>query len=327
LFGLKKSGKSSILKVVFNKMSPNETLFLETTTSIAREEISSSSFVQFEIVEFPGQINWFEDAAMDSESVFRGSAALVFVIDAQDEYVEALARLQTTLASAYRINPNLSFEIFIHKVDGLSDEHKIETTRDIHMRVSENLMHAGLEEVHVSFYLTSIYDHTIFESFSKVVQKLIRQLPTLENLLNILNLNSGFDKSFLFDVTSKIYIATDSAPVDVQSYELCSDMIDVVLDVSSIYGKVDKTAQSYDPFGDRPKTKVAFSKDSASIIKLSSGFTLCLKGLTEHLALVCIMRQDEVVRQGILEYNFLCFRKAIQEVFEVKAPHHSSGRM
>lgn len=37
----------------------------------------------------------------------------------------------------------------------------------------------------LSFYLTSIYDHSIFEAFSKVVQKLIPQLPTLENLLNI----------------------------------------------------------------------------------------------------------------------------------------------
>lgn len=33
--------------------------------------------------------------------------------------------------------------------------------------------------------MTSIYDHSIFEAFSKVVQKLIPQLPTLENLLNI----------------------------------------------------------------------------------------------------------------------------------------------
>lgn len=37
---------------------------------------------------------------------------------------------------------------------------------------------------------------------------------------------------------SKIYIATDSNPVDMQSYELCSDMIDVVIDVSCIYGAV-----------------------------------------------------------------------------------------
>ena len=42
-----------------------------------------------------------------------------------------------------------------------------------------------MEQIHLSFYLTSIYDHSIFEAFSKVVQKLIPQLPTLENLLNI----------------------------------------------------------------------------------------------------------------------------------------------
>lgn len=46
------------------------------------------------------------------------------------------------------------------------------------------------------------------------------------------------EKSFLFDVVSKVYIATDSNPVDMQSYELCSDMIDVVIDVSCIYGYV-----------------------------------------------------------------------------------------
>ncbi len=46
------------------------------------------------------------------------------------------------------------------------------------------------------------------------------------------------EKSFLIDVVSKVYIATDSSPVDMQTYELCSDMIDVVIDVSCIYGYV-----------------------------------------------------------------------------------------
>lgn len=48
--------------------------------------------------------------------------------------------------------------------------------------------------------------------------------------------NSGIEKAFLFDVLSKIYIATDSSPVDMQSYELCCEMIDVVIDISDIYG-------------------------------------------------------------------------------------------
>jgi Ras-related GTP-binding protein C/D len=46
------------------------------------------------------------------------------------------------------------------------------------------------------------------------------------------------EKAFLFDMVSKIYIATDSNPVDDRGYELCSDMIDVVFDVSCIYGYV-----------------------------------------------------------------------------------------
>tara|TARA_R110002050_G_scaffold150993_3_gene277956 strand:- start:3659 stop:3847 length:189 start_codon:yes stop_codon:yes gene_type:complete len=36
LMGLKKSGKSSIQKVVFHKMSPNETLFLESTSKLVK---------------------------------------------------------------------------------------------------------------------------------------------------------------------------------------------------------------------------------------------------------------------------------------------------
>ena len=155
---------------------------------------------------------------------------------------------------------------------------RTETQRNIQQRASDDLQDTRMEEIQVTYHLTSIYDHSIFEAFSKVIQKLIPQLPTLENLLNIFCAvraairsgaritgqvgrgppypldgmvgvrrggaagrlhgaqNSGIEKAFLFDVVSKIYIATDSSPVDMQTYELCSDMIDVVLDVSSIYG-------------------------------------------------------------------------------------------
>ena len=57
--------------------------------------------------------------------------------------------------------------------------------RDIQQQITEEINDGDLD-IHMSFYLTSIYDHSIFEAFSKVVQKLIPQLPTLENLLNIL---------------------------------------------------------------------------------------------------------------------------------------------
>ncbi|XP_069031850.1 ras-related GTP binding Cb [Embiotoca jacksoni] len=310
LMGLRRSGKSSIQKVVFHKMSPNDTLFLESTNKIYKDDISSSSFVNFQIWDFPGQVDFF-DPTFDSEMIFRGTGALIFVIDAQDDYMEALGRLHLTVSRAYKVNPDINFEVFIHKVDGLSDDHKIETQRDVHQRANDDLADASLEKLHLSFYLTSIYDHSIFEAFSKVVQKLIPQLPTLENLLNIFISHSGIEKAFLFDVVSKIYIATDSSPVDMQSYELCCDMIDVVIDVSCIYGLVEDGC--------------AYDKESSAIIRLNNTTVLYLKEVTKFLALVCILREESFERKGLIEYNFHCFRKAIHEVFEVGSSNESAS--
>lgn len=37
-----------------------------------------------------------------------------------------------------------------------------------------------------TFHLTSAYDHTIFEAWSRTIQKLIEPLGALENLMNVL---------------------------------------------------------------------------------------------------------------------------------------------
>eukprot|EP01102_Stenamoeba_stenopodia_P019987 TRINITY_DN7654_c0_g1_i2.p1 TRINITY_DN7654_c0_g1~~TRINITY_DN7654_c0_g1_i2.p1 ORF type:complete len:174 (+),score=38.22 TRINITY_DN7654_c0_g1_i2:320-841(+) len=167
----------------------------------------------------------------------------------------------------------------------------------------DDLSEAKLEDIHLSFYLTSIYDHSIFEAFSKVIQKLIPQLPALENLLDIFISNSRIEKSFLIDVVSKIYVATDSTPVDMQTYELCSDMIDVVIDISCIYGL------SGDSEG------LAYDAESQSIIKLNNGMVLYLREVNKYLALVCLIREDNFDKLGLIDYNFKCFKKAIGDVF------------
>uniref|UniRef100_T1KBE9 Ras-related GTP-binding protein n=1 Tax=Tetranychus urticae TaxID=32264 RepID=T1KBE9_TETUR len=274
IMGLRRSGKSSIQKVVFHKMSPNETLFLENTNKIVKDDISNSSFVSFSIWDFPGQIDFF-DPSFETENIFGGCGALVFVIDAQDDYV-----------------------------DGLSDDLKIDIQRDIQQRANDELLDDGFKNIHLSYYLTSIYDHSIFEAFSKVVQKLIPQLGTLENLLNIFISNSGVDKAFLFDVVSKIYIATDGSPVDMQSYELCCDMIDVVIDISCIYGIKDDGEGA------------TFDSNSSAIIKLNNKTVLYLQEVNKFLALVCLISENNFEKQGLIQYNFYCFRDAIQQVFE-----------
>lgn len=62
----------------------------------------------------------------------------------------------------------------------------VDTQRDVQQRMGDALADAQMEYIHLTYYLTSIYDNSIYEAFSKIIQKLIRELPTLENLLNVL---------------------------------------------------------------------------------------------------------------------------------------------
>lgn len=133
-------------------MSPNETLFLESTPKLIKDDISNSSFMQFQIWDFPGQlIVDLEDPSLDLEQLFGGCGALIFVIDAQDDYMDALKKLNDTVYHAHKVSSSIKFEVFIHKVDGLSDDHKIETQRDIHQRANDELIERGMDAVHLRY--------------------------------------------------------------------------------------------------------------------------------------------------------------------------------
>lgn len=71
--------------------------------------------------------------------------------------MEALGRLHLTVSRAYKVNPDINFEVFIHKVDGLSDDHKIATQRDIHQRANDDLADASLEKLHLRWVILPVW--------------------------------------------------------------------------------------------------------------------------------------------------------------------------
>ena len=98
--------------------------------------LTSSSFIDFQVWDFPGQIDFF-DPTFDLDSIFGEMGALIFVVDAQvsrfrpseayrlqDEYNEALNKLHFTITRALAVNPSIHLEVFIHKVDGLPSDYQ-----------------------------------------------------------------------------------------------------------------------------------------------------------------------------------------------------------
>eukprot|EP00927_Polykrikos_kofoidii_P007543 TRINITY_DN13104_c0_g1_i1.p1 TRINITY_DN13104_c0_g1~~TRINITY_DN13104_c0_g1_i1.p1 ORF type:complete len:351 (-),score=69.74 TRINITY_DN13104_c0_g1_i1:62-1114(-) len=321
LCGPHKAGKTSILKVVFQKMSPHETLFLETTPKVDPMPIVRNMLLRFKVMDFPGSTKFDE---VTDPTLFAETGAIVFVLDAQDEpYTDSVSMCKRVIEIASRVNPKISFDILIHKVDGVQffyddrktyDDHKTDLINVIETMLTEDLQNKL--DGQISFHCTSIYDHTVFEAMSKVVQKLYpQQLQVIEQSLDLLVGHSRMEKAFLFDVVTKVFIATDtSQPVDLQAYELCSDMIDVVIDVSCIYGSED---------GNTLPSTFTTDPKSSCVIHLNNRHLLYLREVDKYLAVVCIIREENFDRQHLLDHNIRVFKEGLGELF--KHPGNTAG--
>jgi Ras-related GTP-binding protein C/D len=156
-------------------MSPHETLFLESTHNVDVHLIANNDFVKFQTWDFGGDINLeqgvrYMNKNISAETILKGCSTLVYVIDAQEEdYEDSLPKLVETIITAHKINPLIHFEVFLHKIDGdlMAEELKAERQQGIQNYVSAELSEVN-GDVLVSYYLTSIYDHSALEAFSKV---------------------------------------------------------------------------------------------------------------------------------------------------------------
>lgn len=61
-------------------------------------------------------------------------------------------RLHSVVTKAYKVNNNIKFEVFIHKVDGLTEDTKMETQREIHQRANDDLVDSGNEVLLTIFF-------------------------------------------------------------------------------------------------------------------------------------------------------------------------------
>lgn len=263
--------------------------------------------MDFQVWDFPGQLDWFDPSFVDAAEIFSDIGALIWVVDAQDDYMESLARLTKTIINLQNTFPHINVEVFVHKTDSLNEDYRSDVFQDIVQRVDDDLNDAGYINPNVSYHLTSIYDSSIFEALSSVIQKLIPELNVLQNLLDTLINNSGMTKAYLFDILSKIYVASDTRPVDSDIYEICANYIDLTVDFTDLY--------SYSRA--RPKKLGEQMEEVESSMTFEDGTMVYLKEMTKHLCLVTVIKNKEAKdKKGMIDYNVHIFQEALKAVFE-----------
>lgn len=322
LMGLRKSGKTSIQKVVFDNMQPHESTNLRTTVQPEKSTVKSNEFVKFEVWDFPGQNDPLEAHGNKAiaAKILENCGAIVFVMDCTELIDEATKRLIDTVCAANLVNPELCVEVFIHKVDTLNEEQQSDLLNSVRRTVEDAVKQRQelkmQRQLRLNFNLTSIYDHSVFQAFSLVVQKLIRsQLPYVMELLAMLNSNSSLDLSYLFLTRSKIYIAVDERNRQrARTYDLCSDAIDMMVRVDGIYGSQYPGAVA---------APASSQKLGCSTIHLSSDDVIYVRELPNELTLVMMVRDEHFHNKALIDYNVNVFGTAVAEIF--KAGGGSSG--
>ncbi|KAI6155230.1 Gtr1/RagA G protein conserved region-domain-containing protein [Pisolithus tinctorius] len=336
LLGARRSGKTSILQVLFKDLPPKQTFYLEPTMRVTRHTFDT--IIPLEIWDCPANIT------VDTlEAPLSDFSTIIFVIDIRDLYQQPVAKLVEFVVVAFQANPNVDFEVFVHKAEKLQEDDKYENFRQIHERVIDRLADESpeFEQVPLNFHLTSVYDHTLQDAFSRVIHKVIDSLPYLEGLLNIFCSNTSCPKAFLFDIRSKLYVATDASPVDQATHNLCCDYLQMLNSFGPLY-KSNATSNprtavfsptqatsadassstptnSSNSLPSAPQKPIVFPSAAASLTPSQPGTTLTYHLVTPHLALLALLPTTVYeMRRGLVEWNVVWFREGVREIWEVE---------
>jgi hypothetical protein len=141
------------------------------------------------------------------------SKCLIWIIDASIEpFSESLRLLTEFINKAKSVNNKLILEVFIHKIDGGKFKNKeqiIIVKNDIQRQLQEEIENdAELEQLinfdDIRFHCTTIYDYSLADAFSKVLQRTLSFKTHLDRLLSGFAEVSNVEQVFLFDVLSKL---------------------------------------------------------------------------------------------------------------------------
>jgi Ras-related GTP-binding protein C/D len=306
--GFSKSGKSSIKKVLFEKLEPQKTLFPQSqnTEKHLNVEIGYSSFF---IREFPAEFN--PESMRKKDVIYlQNCNSLVYIIDSNDiEIAKIIMHFKLIFDAAIKINSNIKFYTFYHKFDNVycsSSIDKRKMLNDIKIKLKEISKEAN---INCQFFVTSIFDFSIFEAFSEVISTMGPEQTFISSLLDNFSTSCKIDNIFLYDINYKICFARDSAPKD-ESFEKLTLLIEMYSETNSLLE--DLTEDQAPP-----------DEDSYLIVKKSdidsnrTNITFYIKMISKNICLLCKCDSENLEKERLINYNIEQLKKGIKEILKV----------
>ena len=318
------SGKTSIKRVIFDKIQPYEVELNKTSNQYFNSKIYSFGYCKLNITEFPSSSSYQNDYK-EYDKHLTICDILIFVIDykkynlSTQEQTEYFKNNIIPIMSKYK---SISLYIFIHTIDNynansiLQTQYSDEIKNSIIKTYSE--MNINIDELKNKFFITSIYNSTLYEAFSTILQNLIPQKKNLPILINEFAKNSAIDNAYLFDIKNKFCLAFHNSTLKkVNVFDICLSMIDFALEMSNIY------EENEDPnIDDLINNNFDDELDySLEINNYKNGITdsksiAFVKYIFKNLVLISITSKEKNEKNHhLLEHNINIFKEGILRIF------------
>ena len=198
------SGKTSIYKVIFEGILPHKTQILQPTAQVEKPIIDFES---------PGlgsnreKLNiWEAGKEFPTEEAFENTSLLLFIIDAFDIefYEEARSDLHNAirLIRQYGTRPQhlnadqSNIFCFIHKMDRFPDANEKFQHLVNYFNVNPE---SAFKERKVNFFATSIFDSSIYNAWTRVIETLMPKSSKLNELSNQLKEDLNLYACFIIE--------------------------------------------------------------------------------------------------------------------------------
>ena len=318
------SGKTSIKKVIFDKIPPYE-LELNKQKNIEYDNtLYNLGYCKLNIIEFPSSFS-FAKAPKEYDKYLKLCNVLIFIVDynpTKESKTEQMDYFKNNILPILNKYPSISLYIFIHKIDNyncnsiLQSQYN-EEAKQIQSQIEQQMYPIFDEDkLKNKLFITSIYDSTLIEAFSNILQNI---LPQNENLCILLS-NLGIKNSYIFDMNNKFCIAKDVeiGKDNENMFEICINMINFVIEMSHIYDEnddekiIDVDDDNFDEDMEYQLEIKNFKNgipDSKSIVAFYYIFT--------NLALIFIIKKKDFEKNKIsIEGNVNIIRQGIKKIFQ-----------
>lgn len=266
------SGKTSMRSIIFANYVPRDTRRLGATIDVEHSHVRFLGNLVLNLWDCGGQESFMENyLASARDQIFRNVEVLIYVFDVESRELQKDMHYFTSILESLQLHsPDAKIFCLVHKMDLIPQSQREEVYLERQVELLNRSAPLGLE---ITTFGTSIWDATLYQSWSSIVYSLIPNVTLLEkSLFNFCTLNEA-DEVILFERTTFLVIshATRTEHQDANRFEKVSNII--------------------------KQFKLGCSKSQAQFVSMeirNPGMSIFIQGLTSNTVIMIVISNSDI---------------------------------